>query len=74
MKPNLRYIAVALIVVLSGGAFTYSTTNQSDAKDGNEPATQKQINSSGDNQLKVFSLKHADAEHLSSTVRPLFIP
>jgi len=74
MYPKLRYIAVALIAAIFCFAASYTTTAQTDAKIVSEPPTQKAINSSVETQLKIFDVKHADAEQLSSTIRPLFIP
>jgi len=74
MNPKLRYIAVAVIAVLCSAAVSYKTTAQTDAKSGNEPPSRKAIPASGESQLKIFNVKNADAEQLSTTIRPLFIP
>ena len=74
MYPKLRYFVVALVAVISCVAVSYTTTAQNDAKNGSEPLSQKGMNASGETQLRIFEVKHADAEQLSSTIRPLFIP
>lgn len=74
MNPKLRYIAVSLIAVLSCAAVSYTTTAQTDAKNGNALPSQNAINKSDEIQLKIFNVKHAEAEQLSSTIRPLFVP
>lgn len=73
MILKLRYIAAALIAVLLCVGVSYTTIAQTDSKNGKEPAARNSLNPSGDIQLKIFDLKHADAEQLSTTIRPLFI-
>jgi Bacterial type II/III secretion system short domain len=74
MYAKLRYVAIALIALLCCAAVNFKTTAQTDAKSGNEPQFRKAIPTSVETQLKIFNVKHADAEQLSSTIRPLFIP
>ena len=74
MNPKLRYIAVAVIAVLCSAAVSYKTSAQTDTKSGNEPSSRNAIHASGETQLKIFNVKHAEAEQLSTTIRPLFCP
>ena len=74
MNAKMRYVAVTLIAVFSCAAISYTTSAQTDTKTTSVSAPQNPPRNFNEGKLKIFDIKHADAEQLSSTIRPLFVP
>lgn len=74
MNPKPRYVAVAFIAVLCVAAVSYKTAAQTDVNTGKQLPSKNEIRTSVETQLKVFNVKNAIAEQLTSTIRPLFNP